>query len=85
MGIILTASCTHSGKDAPAPTANGESADAAAPMAVDAAGGGPEPAAAPQNDAGGWQAVQDGAAPPVDVPSSVSRFAPGTKFVVNTA
>lgn len=50
-------------------------------MAVDDAA---EPAAAPQNEAGGWQAVQDGAVTPAE-PSAVSRFAPGTKFVVNTA
>ena len=37
-----------------------------------------------QEDAGGWQAVQEGTVTG-EAPNAAARFAPGAKLVVNTA
>ena len=78
---------TRSNKDVSAlvPEATEERGELVEVMVVDT-NGVADVALAPQNNAGGWQSVQeDAAAAPAEAPSAAARFAPGTKFVVSTS
>ena len=69
------------------PVVEGEEPSQAEPMATEGAANGvaeADPPLPPQDDVGGWSAVQDSGNGAV-ADNTAARFAPGAKFVVNTA